>query len=431
MSGFLGPESSAFWSHTVLRWSQCEPAVCQALVAMSSLHLGYHAGQYNEEALRQHGKAMRTLQKRLGGKDPAGDQKQTAMICCVIFYCFESALGHSETAMKHLESGLQILASARHGAGESMDGGDEIVDVLARLDLQATMFNDDRMPSLDLVSAAERQAGIAELRAGWDGGNDTGRFHSIKAAQTALNRLQNWLFRFLIENIDYKGRPLEEIPLHVMEEKSRLAYDYARWSVLFDRFIEQRQKLQKKKKDRSSSMEILSVQHRLILWLLEFSMSDNTALFWAEVNLEAHSLLDSIENVIYNNAKDGNADNGTAGTSVELQRTLSSETGVVAPLFLLAVKCADETITARATRILATCRRREGLYDSEAMTGVLKKLYAMREQTLRSASEGDTSSLQGGGRKSHTHVPLEFWDPGMIESRSGGFDTIGGNISMQ
>lgn len=472
ISGYLGAESNPFWSHTVLRSSHAEPAVRQALVALSSLHLGYGVGdtgdgterhQYqqitgtasgpvpgntrNEEAVSQYGKALRMLQKRLddGGAPGKGkgkeEQEQTAMICCVLFYCFESALGDNDGAMRHLENGLRILASARDSRRRPCLAVDDVAELLGRLDIQATMFNDSRAPSLALVSTAERETGIAELGASsCDGGDGKegagGAFRSVEAAQRALSRLQNWLFRLIGQNVIYHELPLEEIPPRVLEEKARLARDYARWRIMFDGFVEQQKKkgLSSGGEGWNNSVKILGVHHRLTQLLLESNLPENTAIFGSESNLEAGTLLDAIEDVVRSGSSGGNGDNeNTAAASTRLRRSFSSETGVIAPLFLLAVKCADETVTARAARLLASCRRREGLYDAQVMAGVLKKLHAMREQKVRVLEEVPVDeSLRGEGRgglsekmKGQMQIPLEFWAEDMVNSRITGFDAIG------
>ena len=448
MSGYLGAETGSFWSRTVLHDYHAEPVVRQALVALSSLHLGYCVDDigdgtvqspgktHNEEALRQYGKALGALQRRLGAAG-SGDGVQrlerTAMVCCVLFYCFESALGDSAGAIRHLDNGLRVLTSKREGgrgrgmAGRGIeleDGEDSIAEVLARLDLQATMFDDARPPALELVSAEERDAGIAELRDGDGSAKEDDVKHSFltaAAAQSALSRLQNWLLRFLGENVGLKECSLDHIPPSVLEERAKLARDYVRWRTMLDGLIEGRG-LVPGGEDRGVKM--LGVHHRLMQLLLESSLPADAAVFGAETNMEARALLDTIEDVIRSGS---DKDVGAAA-----RRSFSSETGVVAPLFILTIKCADEAVTTRAAGLLAACRRREGLYDAGVMAEVLRKLGAVRDvkmQALELCGDGllgEVGEGEGlGGDTRRQVVSLEVWGEDMIESRGGGFDAIG------
>ena len=414
----------------------------QALVALSSVHLGGYAGGSggadNGEPLQQYGKALTALQRRLGaGKQETDGQgrERTAMICCVLFYCFESALGESEGAMRHLENGLKILESIRERQyvcrdGEGVKGvgmearEDDIAEMLARLDLQATMFDDNRAPSLALVSVSEREAGISELGIGPSAaGEDSAEaFCSLEAAYRALNRLQNWLFRFLGENVGFKGLLWEQIPSHVRAEKAQLVRDYARWGMMFEAF-------RGKSGEMSNGEKILGVQHRVTQLLLESTLPDDTSTFGFDSS--AWSLLKGIEDVLRSSG-DGDEQSG-------LQcRSFSSETGVVAPLFLLAVKCSDGHVADKAAALLAACGRREGLYDAQVMAGVLQKMCAVREEKVRDLErsilggklEGGLEEEPGKEPEGRLRVPLEIWASDLVDSRIGGFGAIGDGLTI-
>jgi hypothetical protein len=90
LSGYL---SSDFWSRSVLQTSHSEPVVRHALVALSSIHLGYAAQETpgvqqssedgrNVEALAQYNRAVRQLRKYLS----AIDWSRADLLCVVLLF---------------------------------------------------------------------------------------------------------------------------------------------------------------------------------------------------------------------------------------------------------------------------------------------------------------------------------------------------------
>ncbi|KAL2204492.1 hypothetical protein CC79DRAFT_1360335 [Sarocladium strictum] len=164
ISGFIKHE---FWSRTVLLASQDDHIVRQSLVALSALHADLsHGGSSSaarEETLLRYGKALRALQRRLGAKDGSRwyhstGVSKTTLICCVLFHCFELSLGNGPAAMSHLQNGLQLLGQGHDRTAQEDDVFRSLKDTLSRLDLQATLFDDGRMPSLHLMPPADTAA---------------------------------------------------------------------------------------------------------------------------------------------------------------------------------------------------------------------------------------------------------------------------------
>ncbi|KAH7017174.1 hypothetical protein EDB80DRAFT_603432 [Ilyonectria destructans] len=408
ISGFL---SSEFWSQTVLQDSHREPVVRQALVALSSLHLDYvtadsvDAEVAGPETLVQYGKALRALQKRLA--TPSDDASRVALICCVLFYCFESTVGNAEAAMKHLGNGLQVLSSCQEVQRDKGQGdiGDleSLSGIFGRLDLQASLFNDSRMPFLTLTSGDEREYGIKSL-------TGSGPISSLQSAQTALDKMQNWLIRLLTDCSCYKGQELAAIPPLVLEEKRCLFTEMSRWSQKFSAWCSANLTT-----DEQSFcwIQMLLVNYRISHMMLESILPDDDEIFGVSPNLTAHEVLDRVEGVL----QVAQQRNTTAEAAKNPRRNFSSENGIVIPLFLLAVKCSDDSVVERASQLLAVSNRREGLYDAAAMVGVLKYLHSVKaERTLIFEQEG----IENTGNTS-----LEYWTPDVIDGREGGMDGIG------
>ncbi|KAH7134002.1 hypothetical protein EDB81DRAFT_802900 [Dactylonectria macrodidyma] len=413
ISGFLPSE---FWSQTVLQHSHREPVVRQALVALSSLHLDYvtadslGAEVAGPETLLQYGRALRALHKRLAS--PGQDATKLALVCCILFYCFESTVGNAEAAMRHLDNGLQVLSSTQEGPifGAQGSAGDieALSGILARLDLQASLFDDGRVPILSLTSDSERENGIGGL-------NGDRPFSNLQTAQTVLDRLQNWLIRLLTTNAScYRNMEVEAIPCEILEEKQCLDTAAARWRQKFALWCATNETADEKT---LCWTQMLRINYQITDMMLAATIPDDEAMFSANPNLVAHEILDRVASVIeLAKQKDKTADAAT-----NARRNFASENGVIIPLFLLAVKCSDELVFERASQMLAVCNRREGLYDAASMVEVLKHLSAVKAERKL--------ALEKQGVKDVGNTSLENWAPDLINERDGGMDMIGKSTS--
>jgi hypothetical protein len=409
VSGFCG---TAFWSQTVLQACQSDAIVRQALTALSSLHIDLAtpdcggAEAVQEATLARYGLALRALGRRVDKQDTQGKQDEAvigALICCVLFYSFESALGSSKTAMRHLGSGLSLWAAHYSNHANNQDGClDEISDVLARLDVQASFFNDSRVPTLPLVTADQRVLGLRRCPAQQS-------FSALHDAQRELVRLQNWLLRFLQENLA-AGSGLQDtgIPGPILQEKKLLLSELGAWRQSIARLGEPSPSAA----DGAflCGFQTLLVQHNAAQMLLASRVPYDDKVFGAVPNPAAEEIIRLAESVVrlHNN-------NGDAAS----RRTLSSETGIVAPLALLAVKCTDVSLCRRAVKLLIASQRREGLYDATTMATMVQRMELLRQQRLQGfASEPEPWVAS-----------LEHWTADAIDQAEGGMDDIGDRLA--
>jgi hypothetical protein len=402
VSGYLGSE---FWLRTVFRASHDESAVRYALVALSLLHLDSGVANRaknkpNEEALLQYSKAVRVLHKRL--KQGGQRSHETALICSVLFYSFESALENIKEAIQHLDNGLRILQSVSPEPGSAPAEGvvSQLTDVLSRMDLQASMYDDNRDLSLVLVSPEERQTGISDFLAG-------DNFRDEAEALFWLNKLQNWFWHLLTDNLQFKFRSMEDIPQALLEEKGRLSRHLDRWA---ERFSDIRKNIENSEcqSDTLRGSQLLIVHHQITQMLLASNLPLDLSVFGSGSSLEPRNLLQMIQSILYN-------DQNTAHDSSDsVQQRFSSETGVIAPLFLLAMKSTDNHIVENAAKLLESCHRREGLHHARAIFTVLRRLNEVREEREAIFEQVELAL-----------IPLEYWTIDMIDSRTGGLDTIG------
>ncbi|CAH0054638.1 unnamed protein product [Clonostachys solani] len=399
ISGFL---STRFWSETVLRQSHHEPAIRQVLVALSSLHLQYTTSDAPastlapKDALMQYGKGLQMLRKRLGQPSPEG--VRIALISSIMLYCFETALGNSNAAILHLDKGLMLLRSIKDLSKE--EDGEAIFDLLARLDVQATLFNDSRVPILTLTTPDERKNGFID--------SPELPFASLHDAQKKLGKLQNWFFRFLSEN--FRSQPVRsvKIPSGLLGERNLLDWHFTAWLQKSQYPIPST--TPDDEAETECGMNILFTQHGPYHMLLKSYFLEERSLSKSEFerspNPEAREIVLRAEYVIRYLEQKG-AKRGTKAPWAQ-RRTFSSETGVIVVLFFLIFKCADEYVVEKATELLSRTQRQEGLIEAASMMAILNHLNGVR-QAKASASAGKTEGFK----------TLEDWTEHDIISQEG------------
>ncbi|KAF4969484.1 hypothetical protein FSARC_3270 [Fusarium sarcochroum] len=367
ISGFL---TSDFWSQTVLRESHQDQVIRQALVAMSSLHLNYITSNSEEglvrnvDTLTQYGKALRAVRRRLG--QPTNATLKTVLVCCIIFYCCESALGDRDAALQHLSNGVKMLASAQHEqAGKESDDMKKLSAIFERLDMQASFFEDDRSPLLTFSpwkSVVTRDDPLLHEES----------FSRLQDAQESLIRLQAWLYHFVNEYAHLHEEPKEALPSYVLQERDALVQGYTAWGKALNDFWVGAQHDQRN----LYGYRTLLVQFHVCRMILESKFPKNDDIFDVSPNLDVQMILDLAESLLQHTVEKNASTNATKSP----RRNFSLETGIVAPVFALAIKCSDEAIITRAAQMLASSQRREGLYDAQVMAQIVTQLKTLREK---------------------------------------------------
>ncbi|XEV03220.1 hypothetical protein FSHL1_008507 [Fusarium sambucinum] len=407
ISGFL---TSDFWSDIVLRESHQDSALRQALVAMSSLHLDYitsdsvNSQAANVEILDNYGKAIRTIRRRLA--QPSPDTTKVALICCIIFYCCETTLGNPDSAQQHLSNGLELLKSmSRHPTEMEKDEIKELKTIFERLDMQASFFQDDRVPTLSLSDWETHKADYDALvpKSG---------FSTLQEANESLVKLQSWLYSFVNKNADIHDAGIDLLSSVVLDEKAALVTAYSSWRYAF----ENSQLMDKYDDHTMYGYRFLLVHFCICQMIVESKFPVNEEVFGASPNPAAHQILDMAETLLDYTAKLNSSPSATQTP----RRNFSLESGVVAPLFALALKCSDESVVARAAQMLSKSQRREGLYDAQSMAMILTHLRRSREKEKKVDAEIEGTNIATNA--------LEYHIPGGYEG--GGIDKLLASMSI-
>jgi hypothetical protein len=323
----------------VLQQSHQEPVVRQALVSLGMLHLEFTTTSRDTagvEVLTQYGRTLRMLKRRLDNAD-AGAMK-TALICCILFCCFEAACNNYNGATGHLQNGLNLLSNFHD---------DPDLDVLTRmiggLDVQASLLNDSRPPQLESDILPDTTT-------------ITTTFPTLDEAYQMQTKLKSGLLHSLMTAMPQNSPKRGGLP--VPDKKDALAKQVDLWWTRFEHF--------KTTEAQETGAQILRFHHKVASMFLDGSSPANSArVFGSSPNTRAQEILDLAEDVLRR----------SEGGS---RRSLSIETGVVAPLFAMAMQCSDDHVRTRALGLLDSLDRREGLYDTQGMIRSLQEFMAAR-----------------------------------------------------
>ncbi|KAL5372375.1 hypothetical protein DPSP01_013541 [Paraphaeosphaeria sporulosa] len=373
LAGFLNLD---FWTRTVFEQSHQEAAVRQALVSLSSLHLDYTTGALTRsgiarnDTLMQYGKALRMLQRRMKTSD--AEATRTALICSVLFYCFEATLGHNEAATHHLQGGLNMLSYWRSQGAEQTDDLAGISLEFERLDLQTTLFYDQPIPHRPFPWHVDGEEG-----------SNVRSFQRLSDAHRALVKAIGRGWRLLCDNLNYKFSPSEDIPESILREKLHLQETLLQWKVSFDLFKEQHSE----RTQTAYGHQILVVHWHIARMLLDAILPADMDVWGASPNPRAAEMLRLIEDVL--DREQSIASSPASSISEPTQRVVTSEMGVIAPLFAMALKCADQDVSRRAFELLRSVQRREGLWEASHMSSLVSKL--RRARVLRFGPRGEAA----------------------------------------
>lgn len=247
--GLSSFSDSTLWSRLILQRSHDQPVVRHALVTLAALYRDYLQGGNTIQATAS-GTAMQRVAKchrqlRLYLRSPDASP-ETALICSVLFYAFESLMGDCTSAMQHLNNGITLLkqyqttqqvsgsspgSSSGSSAGSptspppTTDGaGDDLLphltSIFARLDIHASTFDDERIPILTLVSPDELSGAVHVVPT---------EFSGIDEAEGVLTKLQNWLMHHIIAHVAHKHKPLGEFPQSLLRERFLLYQQFDRF----------------------------------------------------------------------------------------------------------------------------------------------------------------------------------------------------------
>ncbi|KAL2802360.1 hypothetical protein BJX63DRAFT_426118 [Aspergillus granulosus] len=220
LSSFSDP---TLWTTLTLQRSHHQPVIRNSLVTLAGLYREYLQGgniiqPRSSNALHRIAKCHRQLRLYLRSPDAS---PETPLICSILFYAFETLVGDATSAIQHLNNGLTLLKQSQSILQRSShDIFPYLTAIFSRLDVQASTFDDERVPILTLLSPEEMSGLINAV---------PDKISSLVEAEAMLTKLQNWLMHHIIAHVTHKHKSVEEFPPGLLHERLVLYKQYERF----------------------------------------------------------------------------------------------------------------------------------------------------------------------------------------------------------
>ncbi|KAI9815768.1 MAG: hypothetical protein M1827_002164 [Pycnora praestabilis] len=382
LPGISGPFHSTFWDRLVLQTFHADEAVRHAVIAVASLDRSFRMddsykfpsgqtrGHYNF-ALEHYHKALKILSTRPLSSDP--EFMQIAMISCVLFICFEVLQRNDQAALRHLESGLQVVRywqtndilpatkSTVLSAPNYRRLDNEFIHMFARLDVQASSFDIGRSPHPDIILGPGSSVPEVTLT----------NIRSLAEARDSLYCQMSCMYRFLRSKADeYKHEKAGWVPLEVVAEKNELLHQLKRWYSAFEKFLRSASGGMNSKE--LQAVILLKAHHKTMLIMLSTSLCAEEKAYDAYEN-EFRDIVCHGTSLVMNNRV-----SYCAGRKL----MFSVEMGVIKPLSFTAARCRDPLIRRQALSLLYSHEYREGAWDGMIAAKTLGKIIPLEEQGL-------------------------------------------------
>lgn len=383
LSGYY---DKSFWEHLLLQASSSEPALRHAVIAIGSLHEDFsnkrltYSSENSGFAIKQYTKAISHLRRSLS----AGLQAPlTALMSCVLFVCFDSLRGHFTGAMVHLQSGLKILRDLRErGKINEKIIEDTIAPIFMRLSLQSILYIDTR-------GNGDRQAFATDLMQCRSYQEVPDHFESLEEARRSMNQSVDGLFRMLYMcdgDLPCCYQPIEAFELHDIYSRQ-----LQQWKVVFEKFMNENSHLFNSKEIRGAAL--LKIHSDIVNIMANTTKPDmeDTRTIAAAVNSPGRFVPfnKDFQNVVNLSrsliaAAELDAKNGKSSL------TFSTDLGIIAPLYYTATHCSDILIREEALALLSRCPRREGMWDGEATSVMIRQFWQIEatHKALQQAADG-------------------------------------------
>ena len=376
-SFIAGDLDSGFWRETVPRICRREPAVWDAVNAISALFespdpcLDPVFLRRRPESFRSlhqsHRDAFtwysRSLSKIRGQIGQGTVDTHTALISCILFICIETLQGHVESALELYRQGENLILGL-------LDGGNPTGTSIAEM----TFLKDTVIPLfLRLGTIALTISGVPPSRL-----IDTGhimigdQFNSLHSARLAMMPLasEGMLFqRAAEEHVSAVGGELNVAEEFISQQRDLLARIES-WHYAFQQFLSFSTETQ------PSAAAILLTYYAAIRIFVATCLTQNEAIYDAHIS-DFQILVDRAELALEASA-------GLNGA----QPPFTFEMGVGVPLFLAAMKCRHRSLRAKALRLLRLSPPVQGFYKCAPGAVLAQRISELEDELSVSMTKG-------------------------------------------
>ena len=365
---------SNFWTILLPQASHTEPAILHAVLALSATHwdgtMGRKVGtdtppKMERFTLEHYNQAIHYLNDKPPAQ--ASSSRRVALITCLVFIAIDLLRGHFATAQFHLQSGLKLLGhESLSGASLLFDSqcpDKWIAEMFSRLLVQFELFGQPyHRPHSLLESITQLPQAV--------------RFANFREAWLGLQNLINVVFALTQYARVLKrqsGSPAKDTEL--LGRQQRLRAGLVWWSSMYE---SSRYSLQG-----SSSRELavayltLRSHHTMATIMADVALAPDDEMAFDEHTTQFVRLIHDLGYV------------WAAVTAREAgQLTLPGrladagaivDMGWIPPLYYTATKCRNHRIRVQATRFLEYSSHREGIWDSDIVSCIARRIIQVEE----------------------------------------------------
>lgn len=370
-----GNFAAGFWQHVLLQASVTEPALRHGVVAIASIHEGFTVISQDARnldarnkaytyALTQYSRAVESLKGLISHQ---ADSLESILFCCALLVCFDSFRGNYAAASVHLKAGLNIMSSRRgplatkNGMETSTPLDSQVIQLFTRIGVQISIFIESHFP--DNTNELCEKIYIMN--------SDQGpcKFTNIDEAQHCLCIITNTYM--LIFNKFANGFPTELVD---DDSPMKLLQNLSTWSACFNAML-QRLDPSKLSSKAVRASALLKLQHLALTVMATAALSsDNTAESVSSFESEYSTIISLSTSLV-------------AAGSTSKSAMISSDLGIIAPLYVTLSRCTILQLRLEALKLLEAAPRREGMWDAEVAAKIASSVLAIEERNRKIEEE--------------------------------------------
>lgn len=389
---FIGGSEASFWTRVVLKAGQQEPIVRNAIIALGALHEDYQirSGKYDAQLIQDksyrdvtllYGRALRQLNQRLN--EPTKENAKIAIICSILFTCFEVLRRNNMAAVVHYQQGMRQLmrqmnlppsttdetAIATYPSQQPTlqvrfreipeDELDDMMRVFARYDIQACTFSKDRAEPLSADTVTPRNV-PTDL--------------SLAQVRTHLDNLLVCVYQLIKSDLRmYRYWHISDVPIQWQRRRTDAISTFEAWlSGLEAYFATSEPTLPPWE---AKSLLGLRLQIRIAIIMLKMSIDHKPETCYDGFKPEFDDMITRVEKLFGTLAL-------VDARPLDVETTdFCMELGLIHPLFFIATKCRDWNLRRRAVAQLRKAGK-EGVWEGPIMAVLATKLMKLEEQGI-------------------------------------------------
>jgi hypothetical protein len=357
------------WSRVVLQYSQGEPAICHAVIAVSTLHEASEAAgepvlledtnnRQHRFALSQYNRSIAYLNSRMSSNDP--NIINIVLICCLLYITFELIGGKYDRAHAHLRKGVQLLYgrqdsnTARELFQDAVDSS--LARAMMHLDVQgmqwgvSSLLEGLGMDDLEhLTRPKQRSVEIRSLA------------HGVEVRDHLMGEV--CIFGWFAETLYNEDLPTNTAPL--LQAQRLLQSRMAEFGQALEKLAEARLSDESTTAKEKRGWDLLRIHYLGISLRLDTSLIKSKDVMRARFAARFTDRLEQVKRVM-------DWFCGEEFSSAVHRPTLLMETGVIVPLFFICEQCGDPELSRQALSLLESWPHREGLWDTRVAAMMIR-----------------------------------------------------------